>query len=176
MSAPRSTGIEEGFSVKSVEAVKAVPRGRSRIKVVLTAVAGTIGAALITAPAAHASASGCTFAPGGAAAQQCITVLGSGLHVSQVANEYYASPISGNAANVCSRHHQDKFTFPNGNIGYWGNNPSSCILGSVAVISGDYVVWNANQNFYNGRGMCAQSNNSDTGGTWTPFACETIHS
>lgn len=144
---------------------------------VITAFAGlvcSLALAVVAAPAAHASASGCTWAPGGPGAQQCINVSGSGLHVNSVANQYFASP-TGSLANLCNRKHQDKFTNPNGQIGYWNNNPTSCILGAVAVTTGDYVVWKPNRNFYDGRGMCARSNNSDTGG-WTPYACETIHS
>jgi hypothetical protein len=131
---------------------------------------------LAAAPSAWADASGCTWAPGGFAAQQCINVHGSGLYVSWVANQYFASPTSGWAANVCNRKHENKFTNPNGTIGYWEADLSSCILGSVAVTTGDYVTWSPNRRFYDGRGMCARSNNSDTGGTWSPYACETIHS
>jgi hypothetical protein len=121
-----------------------------------------------------ASASGCTLAPGGPGAQQCIAVYGSSLYVDQVTNNYFASLVSGTGANVCNRKHQYKFTNPDNTIGWWNINPTSCILGIAAASTGDYVDWYPRRNFHDGRGMCAHSNNSDTGGTWTPYACETI--
>ena len=141
---------------------------------IVCAMACLLGMWLLAAPAAHASASGCTWAPGGALAQQCIYVSGNGLYVSYVDNGYFASPYSGYAANVCNRRHEDKFTWPSGAIGYWEDDPSSCIPGAVAVVTGDYVRWNAQHTFYPDRGMCARSANSDTGGSWSPYACETI--
>ena len=126
------------------------------------------------APKSNAEATGCTWAPGGIGAEQCIWVYGTGLYVPQVSNMYYASPTSGYGANVCNRRHNYKFTEMDNTIRTADINPSSCILGMTAVIQGDMVRWYPRRNFHDGRGMCARSNNSDTGGTWTPFACETI--
>jgi hypothetical protein len=133
-----------------------------------------LGALVVAAPAAQATAAGCTWAPGGAAAQQCIYVSGDGTYVSYVMNQYYASPISGYAANVCNRRHRTKFVASTGATGYIENDPSSCILGSVAVTTGDYTRWDARRHLLAWSDVCAKSANSDTGGSWTPSACETI--
>jgi len=139
---------------------------------------GLLTAALITlgVPAAGASAQGCTFAQGGAAAQQCTTVIGSGLHVNEIDNDYYASPVSGGTADVCNRHHQITYYNANGTKGTWSANPSSCILGSVAILTGDEQYVYPNRNFPNNKSICSRSRNSDTNEVWTPYACVTIHS
>lgn len=139
---------------------------------------GLLTASLIAlgAPAASANAQGCTFAQGGAAATQCITVYGSGLHVNEVDSEYDASPVSGGAADVCNRHHQITYYNADGTKGTWYANPTSCILGAVAVLTGDDQDVYPNRNFPNNKPICGRTRNSDTGEAWTPYACVTIHS
>jgi len=158
-----------------------VTKGSTVVGVRRSVRAAVVGAALVAssvvaAAPAHASASGCTWAPGGAFAQQCIHVWGSGLRVDKVANQYFPSPLSGYSANVCRREHQDKFTDLDNQIRYHHASLDSCIPGAVAVAFGDYEMWYPHRDFHDHRGMCAQSKNSDTGDTWTPFACVTVHS
>lgn len=153
-------------------------RSRRRIRATVLAIGASslmIGGVVSAGPAS-ASASGCTWAPGGAFAQQCIHVWGGGLHIAHLANQYFASPWSGWGSNVCRRMHREKFTDLDNVVRFAEQDLASCITGAAAVSIGDYSVWYPNRDFHNKRGMCAFSNNSDTGGTWTPQACVTVHS
>jgi hypothetical protein len=151
---------------------------RAAVVVIPLMTAGVI-AVTVGAQAANASgSSGCTNAQGGIGAVQCITLDdGSvGLFVGQVYNQYYASPATGTVANVCNRHHQTTYYNSNGTQGVVSSNPTSCILGVVAVATGDYSRWSPYRNFPNHKNICARTRNSDTNEQWTPYACLNIHS
>ena len=98
------------------------------------------------------------------------------LNVSLSQNWYYASPYAAKGSNICNRRHQWNYTWQSGARGSPNINPSSCILGGVAFVTGDEATWYVGTNFANNWSFCARSYNTDTGNNWDKSACVTIHS
>jgi hypothetical protein len=119
---------------------------------------------------ALADATGCTLAPGYTGALNCVAVYGSGLHVDSSQSRYQPG-ISPWPQQICSRKHEWRFR-RYGAAGYTTKDlpGNGCILG----VAPDYVDWASPGTMTNGSSFCAHSNNTQTGGVWTPFACETI--
>jgi hypothetical protein len=143
----------------------------------LAAVAVSVPAMnVFTASAASANASGCTWAPGGAFAQICTNVYGSGTYVSDAYSTYYSSPTTPLGANVCDRLHKFAYYSTDGVRHEVRVDASGCIPNSVATVTGDYVHTTPARHFANNKPFCSAANNSETAYKWTPWACVTIHS
>jgi hypothetical protein len=120
--------------------------------------------ALATAPAANASASGCTLAPLGAS---CIRVIGSGLHVDSVR----AVRNKESADFICQYSARVFFHKPDGTT----DTRDSQIVHNGACSPGDaWIDFNIGADYPNGTRVCTAfyENGDQQGGQ----PCETIHS
>ncbi|GAA3220827.1 hypothetical protein ACFP63_00705 [Oerskovia jenensis] len=129
-----------------------------------------VAAATMFATAAPSSAAeGCTAAPGGWGAQNCISVVGSGLNVAQAESSYL--PGVGWNANICSRSHEFKYKKINTvSYAYRLSNPSGCVLNPLQVD----VIWKAPGNMANGSDFCGRSKNDASSNTFSNYACVRI--
>lgn len=146
-------------------------RRTRRVGTFLTGLALCFAGLAVTGNPAHASASGCTFAPGYTGALNCIDVIGSGLTVSSTRSSYEPG-VTPWPPQICNRQHQWKFK-RNGQSfeSYRSETAPSCIPGVLT----DYVDWSNPGVMANNSQFCARTNNSHTGSTWTNYACVTIH-
>jgi hypothetical protein len=119
---------------------------------------------------AWADATGCTSAPGYTGALNCVAVYGSGLHVDSAQSRYQPG-VTPYPQQLCNRNHQWQFR-RYGATGYTSKSltATGCILGVLP----DYLDWANPGQMSNNSSFCARTNNTHTGGVWSPFACETI--
>ncbi|MEV0455798.1 hypothetical protein [Catellatospora methionotrophica] len=144
---------------------------RKRLLTFAAAVLMVFTAQAMTANAAHASASGCTFAPGYSGAQNCIDVNGSGLNVSS-SRSIYKPGVTTWPPQICNRQHQWRYTRNGGSQTTRSETAPSCIPG----ILNDFVDWSNPGTMANNSTFCARTNNSHTSGVWTNYACVKIES
>jgi hypothetical protein len=162
-------GVREESPMGKVSSVS--DRLIRRTGVLVVALFAASGLMVAAAPApVSADARGCTAAPGGALAVNCIVVKGSGLKVKRSKSSYTAGV---GLPNICSRNHQWRYVKKGTSRKVTKTiRPHGC---SLAV---SYAVWKkidqrVGKMKHNSK-FCARSKNNQTGGRWTPYACVTI--
>lgn len=125
----------------------------------------TLVVASSSAPA-EANANGCTLAPGGPGALNCIYVDGSGQTVNYSDSIYNSGTIP---ANVC---------YPNGKWKYVQNgttyNQWTYRSASTCGWWRGYITWGANMAMKDGSSFCATQKNSVIS-SYANYACITVH-
>ncbi|VTR77227.1 hypothetical protein [Cellulomonas hominis] len=112
---------------------------------------------------------GCTAAPGGIGAQNCVTVINS----SPLGGTGFAYAISSYISasdNVCSKTAQFKYTDRTANP-----NKTATVSGSACSYGGGDLRWDpADFHLQHGSDFCARQKNSATGGVYANYACVRI--